>query len=141
MSTTFTISPETSDDLTTQGFDRRKFVKSAGIGVAALSVLSATSATAFAARSQTASNLPAGADNFYTSDKVIVRKVTFNNQSSMQVTGNLVAHNNLNRNGRAPAIIGGHPKGAVKEQRSMLYSQKLAEQSFVTLATDLALGV
>src|SRR3546814_16722583 len=83
MSTTFTIRPETSDDLTTQGFDRRKFVKSAGIGVAALSVLSATSATAFAARSPTASTLPAGDANFYTSDMVIVRKVTFKHQYSM----------------------------------------------------------
>lgn len=81
--------------------------------------------------------MPEGADNFYKSDKVTEQKVTFKNQYSMQVAGNLVTPKNLDRNGRAPAIIVGHPMGAVKEQSAMLYAQKLAEQGFVTLAIDL----
>src|SRR5690606_536590 len=67
-----------------------------------------------------------------------VRKVTFRNQYSMEVAGNLVTPKSLTRDGQAPAIIVGHPMGAIKEQSSMLYAQKLAEQGFVTLAIDLS---
>ncbi|MEN3929707.1 alpha/beta hydrolase [Microvirga sp. W0021] len=79
-----------------------------------------------------------GADNFYKSDKVTLQKVTFKNQYQMNVTGNLFIPKNLNQNTRNPAIIVGHPMGAVKEQSSNLYAQKLAEQGFVTLAIDLS---
>ncbi|MFH4082375.1 alpha/beta hydrolase, partial [Acinetobacter baumannii] len=54
----------------------------------------------------------------------------------MDIVGNLVIPKNLNKKTKAPAIIIGHPMGAVKEQSSMLYAQKLAEQGFVTLAID-----
>ncbi|MEG1626209.1 alpha/beta hydrolase [Pseudomonas sp.] len=100
-------------------------------------MVSVPTGSAFAADSTRAASIPAGADNFYKSDSVTVQKVTFKNQYDMQVTGNLVTPKNLDRKGKAPAIIVGHPMGAVKEQSSMLYAQKLAEQGFVTLAIDL----
>lgn len=79
-----------------------------------------------------------GANNFYTSDKVTVQKVTFKNQYQMKVAGNLFIPKTLDRNARNPAIVVGHPMGAVKEQSSNLYATKLAEQGFVTLSLDLS---
>ncbi|MEG3910927.1 alpha/beta hydrolase [Microcoleus sp. w1-18aA5] len=79
-----------------------------------------------------------GADNFYKSDKVTMQKVTFKNQYNMKVAGNLFIPKTLNQNAKNPAIIVGHPMGAVKEQSSNLYAQKLAEQGFVTLSLDLS---
>lgn len=79
-----------------------------------------------------------GADNFYKSDKVTQQKVTFKNQYQMNVTGNLFTPKDMNRSVKNPAIVIGHPMGAVKEQSSNLYAQKLAEQGFVTLAIDLS---
>lgn len=64
--------------------------------------------------------------------------MTFKNQYQMNVAGNLFIPNTLNRNAKNPAVIVGHPMGAVKEQSSNLYAQKLAEQGFVTLAIDLS---
>lgn len=55
----------------------------------------------------------------------------------MAVVGNLFIPKKMNQNTRHPAIVVGHPMGAVKEQSSNLYAQKLAEQGFVTLAIDL----
>jgi fermentation-respiration switch protein FrsA (DUF1100 family) len=83
-------------------------------------------------------NMPTGADNFYTSDKVTLQKVSFKNQYHMDVVGNLFVPKGMDRNARNPAIVVGHPMGAVKEQSSNLYAQKLAEQGFVTLAIDLS---
>ena len=73
-----------------------------------------------------------GADNFYSSDRVTVQKVTFKNQYQMNVAGNLFVPNDLDRNAKHPAIVVGHPMGAVKEQSANLYATKLAEQGFVT---------
>lgn len=79
-----------------------------------------------------------GADNFYKSTKVDMKKVTFENQYKMKVTGNLFTPKNMTSNSKNSAVIVGHPMGAVKEQSSNLYAQKLAEQGFVTLAVDLS---
>ncbi|VVO74289.1 hypothetical protein PS880_01469 [Pseudomonas fluorescens] len=79
-----------------------------------------------------------GADNFFKSDKVIVQKVSFKNQYQLTVVGNLFIPKGLDNATRSPAIIIGHPMGAVKEQSSNLYAQKLAEHGFVTLALDLS---
>lgn len=78
-----------------------------------------------------------GADNFYTSDKVTVQKVTFNNQYGMLVAGNLFTPKGLASGSKYAAIIVGHPMGAVKEQSANLYATKMAEQGFVTLSLDL----
>lgn len=77
-----------------------------------------------------------GADNFYKSGKVTSQKVSFNNQYGMKIVGNLFVPKKLDPNTKAPAIVVGHPMGAVKEQSSNLYAQKLAEQGLVTLAID-----
>jgi uncharacterized protein len=85
-----------------------------------------------------AQDMSHGADNFYKSDKLIVEKVTFKNQYQMKVVANLFIPKNLDRSKKYPAIVVGHPNGAVKEQSANLYAQKLAEQGFVTLAPDLS---
>ncbi|MFA2914620.1 alpha/beta hydrolase [Acinetobacter pittii] len=90
----------------------------------------------FSSTSAMAADMSNGANNFYQSQQVTIQKVTFKNQYNMDIVGNLVIPKNLNKKTKAPAIIIGHPMGAVKEQSSMLYAQKLAEQGFVTLAID-----
>lgn len=85
-----------------------------------------------------AADLSNGADNFFKSDKVTAEKVTFLNQYKMKVTGNLYIPKGVDPNAKNPAIIVGHPMGAVKEQSASLYAQKMAEQGFVTLAIDLS---
>lgn len=118
--------------------DRREFLKRAGTGVAAAGVLSTTGGTAFAAAPRKDTSLPNGADNFYRSDKVTVQKVSFKNQYQMNVAGNLFVPQALDRKKHNPAIVVGHPMGAVKEQSANLYATKMAEQGFVTLSVDLA---
>ncbi|PPJ41317.1 MULTISPECIES: alpha/beta hydrolase [unclassified Pseudoxanthomonas] len=91
-------------------------------------------ASSFTASGQDMSN---GANNFYTSDRLVAEKVAFNNQYRMKVAGNLFLPKDRKPGIRYPAIIVGHPMGAVKEQSANLYAQKLAEQGFITLAIDL----
>ncbi|WP_455268844.1 alpha/beta hydrolase [Rahnella aceris] len=86
----------------------------------------------------TGADMSNGADNFYQSDRVTRQKVTFKNQYQMKVVGNLFIPKGMKQNVQHPAIVIGHPMGAVKEQSSNLYAQKLAEQGFVTLAIDLS---
>jgi hypothetical protein len=114
------------------GFDRRNLLKMVSVGVAALGI--AAVADMPAAMAQDMSN---GANNFYTSDRVTMQKVTFRNQYNMNVAGNMFIPKDLDRNARNPAIIVGHPMGAVKEQSANLYATKMAEQGFVTVSIDL----
>jgi hypothetical protein len=87
-----------------------------------------------------AADMSKGADNFYKSDKVTAQKVAFKNQYNMTVAGNLFIPQNLNQGAKNPAIVVGHPMGAVKEQSANLYAQKLADQGFITLSLDCLSG-
>jgi uncharacterized protein len=60
-------------------------------------------ALAMSAMAQDMSN---GAANFYSSDKVIVQKVSFENQYQMKVAGNLFIPRNQDRKAKNAAIIG-----------------------------------
>lgn len=82
--------------------------------------------------------VPEDAANFYKSDKVTEEAVTFPNQYRMKLAGALFLPDGLNRQEKHPAIIVGHPMGAVKEQSAALYATRMAEQGFVSLAVDLA---
>ena len=78
------------------------------------------------------------ADNFYKSNAVNVETVSFLNQYKMRVGGNLFLPKDMKAGEKYPAIIVGHPMGAVKEQSANLYATKLAERGFVTLSLDLS---
>lgn len=110
---------------------RRKVLKLTGAGAMAFG-LSSLLNIPFAE----AQDMSSGADNFYRSDKVILEKVTFKSQYQMNVAGNLFTPKNLDRNARTPALVVGHPMGAVKEQSANLYATKMAERGFVTMAID-----
>lgn len=112
--------------------DRRNLLKMTGAGVAALSVMPILDIPF--AEAQDMSN---GANNFYTSDQVTLEKVTFKTQYQTSVAGNLFIPKNLDRNARHPALVVGHPMGAVKEQSANLYATKMAEQGFVAMSIDL----
>lgn len=79
---------------------------------------------------------PADADNFYVSDKVVKEEVSFPTLYNLKIAGNLFKPALMDGQ-RYPAIIVGHPMGAVKEQSANLYATKMAEYGFVTLAIDL----
>lgn len=81
-------------------------------------------------------DLANGADNWYQSEQVIKREVTFKNTYEMSLVANLFVPRNLDMNKQHAAIIVGSPMGAVKEQSGNLYATKLAEFGFVTVAFD-----
>jgi fermentation-respiration switch protein FrsA (DUF1100 family) len=101
-------------------------------------LLGSVSGIAMAATPAVAQDMSNGANNFYKSDRVNVEKVTFKNKLGMKVAGNLFTPKSLQRDAQSPAIVVGHPMGAVKEQSANLYATKLAEQGFVTLSFDLS---
>ncbi|WP_082646309.1 alpha/beta hydrolase [Bradyrhizobium valentinum] len=111
---------------------RRNLLQLTGAGVAAIGVTSVLNIPF--AKAHDMSN---GAANFYASDSVIVQKVTFKNQYRMNVAGTLFAPSGLNSNATNPAIVVGHPMGAVKEQSANLYATKMAERGFVAMSIDL----
>ena len=84
-----------------------------------------------------AQNLHGGAANFYRSDRVRVENIRFQDQYRMQIGANLFTPAALDRATKHPAIVVGHPMGAVKEQSANLYATKMAEMGFVALSLDL----
>lgn len=82
----------------------------------------ALAATSFTATGQ---DLSRGANNFYESDSLTTEKVSFKNQYRMKIAGNLFMPRASKPGVRYPAIVVGHPMGAVKEQSSNLYAQKI----------------
>lgn len=83
-------------------------------------------------------DMSSNANNFYQSNNVTMQKVSFLNQYKMSVVGNLFMPKTLDAKNKYPAIIVGHPMGAVKEQSANLYATKMAEQGFIALAIDLS---
>ena len=75
---------------------------------------------------------------FTVSDKVTMYAVSFKNQYQMKVAGHLFIAKDVDRSKKNPALVIGHPMGAVKEQSADVYAAKLAESGFVTLAIDLS---
>ncbi len=71
---------------------------------------------------------------FPKSDKVDHRKVTFHNRYGITLAADLYTPKGAE--GKLPAIAVSGPFGAVKEQSSGLYAQKMAERGFLTLAFD-----
>jgi fermentation-respiration switch protein FrsA (DUF1100 family) len=136
--------PQTRNDNTIGGPEsidtqpgRREFLSAATRRAAAAGMVSML-ANAARAAPVAKTTAPGGADNFYRSDKVTSQKVSFRNQYQMMVAGNLFLPKSLDRRSKHPAIVVGHPMGAVKEQSANLYATRMAEQGFVALTLDLS---
>ena len=71
---------------------------------------------------------------FPKSEKVNHKKVVFHNRYNITLIGDLYTPKNAQ--GKLPAIAFCGPYGAVKEQSSGKYAQRIAEAGFITLAFD-----
>lgn len=71
---------------------------------------------------------------FPRSDKVDHKKVTFHNRYGITLAADMYTPKGAK--GKLPAIAVSGPFGAVKEQSSGLYAQKMAELGFLTIAFD-----
>ena len=71
---------------------------------------------------------------FPKSDKVDHKKVTFHNRYGITLAADMYTPKGAK--GKLPAIAVSGPFGAVKEQSSGLYAQKMAELGFLTIAFD-----
>jgi len=71
---------------------------------------------------------------FPKSDKVNHSKITFKNRYGFTLVADMYVPKN--REGKLPAIAVCGPFGAVKEQCSGLYAQKMAEKGYLTIAFD-----
>ena len=80
-------------------------------------------------------NMTSGWDKvFPRSDRIGHRKISFHNRYGITLAADMYIPKNAA--GKLPAIAVSGPFGAVKEQASGLYAQKMAEQGFLTLAFD-----
>ena len=71
---------------------------------------------------------------FAPSDKVTVERIRFHNRFGITLAADMYIPKHAT--GKLPAIAISGPFGAVKEQASGLYAQKLAERGFLTIAFD-----
>ena len=71
---------------------------------------------------------------FPKSDKVNHSKITFHNRYGITLVADMYVPKNAS--GKLPAIAVSGPFGAVKEQSSGLYAQRIAEFGFLTIAFD-----
>ncbi len=71
---------------------------------------------------------------FARSEQVEHKKVTFHNRYGVTLAADLYAPRGVD--GPLPALAVSGPFGAVKEQASGLYAQKMAEKGFLTIAFD-----
>jgi fermentation-respiration switch protein FrsA (DUF1100 family) len=132
------IKPESTNDATHHpAGERRDFLKLAGVNAAALGVMAMTGKPALAANTKARPDMSNGANNFYKSNQVSLRKVGFKNQYQMKVAGNLFVPKAFDLKRAHPALVVSHPMGAVKEQSANLYATRMAELGFITLAIDL----
>ncbi|MGM9745938.1 MAG: carboxymuconolactone decarboxylase family protein [Paludibacteraceae bacterium] len=73
---------------------------------------------------------------FAADSRVTVRKVFYLNRYNIRICADLYMPVCMDETVKHPAIIVGHPYGAVKEQCAGLYAQEMAARGFVTLAFD-----
>lgn len=73
---------------------------------------------------------------FIISDKVTKENVTFKNRYGISIAAHLYMPKEIDKSKKNAALIMSGPFGAVKEQSSGLYAEKLAERGFITLAFD-----
>lgn len=109
---------------------RRILLNLAGAGAIALSAMVIPAGTA------AAQGTAAWDKTFAKSDRVDHRKVTFTNRLGIKLVADLYVPKNLDRSRQHAALVVGGPYGAVKEQSSGLYAQRMAERGFITLAHD-----
>ena len=100
----------TNDISQSADLTRRRMLAWTSAGAAALGA-----STLFPIIDAKAQDMQNGADNFYTSDRVTLEKVGFQSQYRAKVAGNLFLPANRDPAARLPALIVGHPMGAVKE--------------------------
>lgn len=79
---------------------------------------------------------PEPSKTFAADNNVSVRKVFYKNRYNILLVADLYMPSDMNTDAKHPALIIGHPFGAVKEQCAGLYAQEMAKRGFVTLAFD-----
>lgn len=105
------------------------------VGAAALAAATVAGG-ASAAFAQQEPDMSRGADNFYKSDRVTTEDVRYKNTYGLEVVGTLFRPKSMESGRQYPALVVGHPYGAVRQQAANLYATKMAEEGFVTLSFD-----